>query len=169
MGYAKEMPFWPTLFGIYINDLAVDLKGCTNGINIRDLILHALLYADNLALISDSEINLQKILDHRVKGHPTSEFNFTYGNENIQIVSQYKYLCVIMDEHLDFNILTSTLASSANRPLGSIYTKFHKLKGLECFTFTGIWGYKKYDKLTQFKIELSTFIWECRLLFQTLP
>ncbi len=147
----------PTLFGIYINDLAIDLKGCTNGINIGDLILHALCYVDDLALISDSEINLQKMLDavflwckrwrmrvnvnktkvvhHRVKGHPTNKFNFTYGNENIQIVSQYKYLDVIMDEHLDFNILTSTLASSANRALGSIYTKFHNLKGLGCFTF----------------------------------
>ncbi len=84
----------PTLFGIYINDLAVDLKGCTNGINIGDLILHALFYADNLAVISYSQINLQKMLDavflwckewrmrvnvnktkvvhHRVKGHPTS-------------------------------------------------------------------------------------------------
>ncbi len=53
----------PTLFSIYINDLSVDLKGCTNGINIGDLILHALFYADDLALISDSEINLQKMLD----------------------------------------------------------------------------------------------------------
>ncbi len=53
----------PTLFGIYINDLAVDLKGCTNGINIRDLILHALFYADDLAFRSDSMINLQKMLD----------------------------------------------------------------------------------------------------------
>ncbi len=53
----------PTLFGIYINALAVDLKGCNNGINIGDLILHALLYADDLALIPDSETNLQKMLD----------------------------------------------------------------------------------------------------------
>ncbi len=129
----------PTLFGIYINDLAVDLKYCDNGINARDLILLALFYADDLTLISYSETNLKKILDsvflwckqwrlrgninktkvvhYRVKCHSEIEFNFTYGNENIQIVSQYKYLDVIMDEHLHFNILTSTLASSTNRAL----------------------------------------------------
>ncbi len=67
-----------------------------------------------------------------------------------------------MNEHLDFNILTSTLASSAKRALVSIYTKFCNLKGLGCLTFTkmyhsgvtpiidyasGIWGYKKYEKI----------------------
>ncbi len=66
-----------------------------------------------------------------------------------------------MDEHLDFNILTSTLASTAERALGFIYTKFRNLKGLGCLTFTKmchsdvtpildyasrIWGYKKYEK-----------------------
>ncbi len=102
-GVHQEDALSPTLFGIYINHLPVDLKVCTNGINIGDLILHALFYADDLALISDSEINLQKMLDavflwckkwrmrvnvnktkvvhRRVKGHPTSEFNFTYGYE----------------------------------------------------------------------------------------
>ncbi len=74
-------------------------------------------------------VNKTKVVHHRVKGHHTSEFNFTYGNENIQIVLQYKYLCIIMDEHLDFNILTSTLASPTNRALGSIYTTFCNLKG----------------------------------------
>ncbi len=49
-------------------------------------------------------VNKTKAVHHRVKGHPISELNFTYSNENIQIVSQYKYLGVIMDEHLDFNI-----------------------------------------------------------------
>ncbi len=107
-------------------------------------------------------VNKTKVVHHRVKGHPTNEFNFTYGNENIQIVTQYKYLGVIMDEHLDFNILTSTLASSAKRALGSIYTKYRNLKGLRCLTFTkmyhsgvtpildyasGIWGYKTYEKI----------------------
>ncbi len=58
-------------------------------------------------------VNKTQVVHHRVKGHPTSEFNFTNGNENIQIVSQYKYLDIIMDEYLDFNILTCTLASSA--------------------------------------------------------
>ncbi len=48
----------PTLFSIYINDLAIDLKGCTNGINIGDLIRHALVY-----VLFDYETNLQKMLD----------------------------------------------------------------------------------------------------------
>ncbi len=67
-----------------------------------------------------------------------------------------------MDEHLDFNILISTLANSAKRAPGSIYTKCRNLKRVGCLTFTkmnhtgvtnildkasGMWGYKKYEKI----------------------
>ncbi len=63
LGYVKEIPFHLLHFDIYINDLSVDRKGCDTCINIGDLILHTLFYADNFTLISDSGNNFQKTLD----------------------------------------------------------------------------------------------------------
>ena len=54
----------PTLFAIYINDLAEELKGSGIGIEIgEELVLSCLLYADDIVLLADSEIDLQALLN----------------------------------------------------------------------------------------------------------
>ncbi len=62
--------------------------------------------------------------------------NFMFNNEIVECVDKYKYLGINLDKHLNFNITTTVLASSASRALGSIYTKFAKLKGIGFSTFT---------------------------------
>ena len=52
----------PTLFNFYINDLAVKIKQENLGINVSDKNISILLYADDMAIMSDSEQNLQKKL-----------------------------------------------------------------------------------------------------------
>ena len=53
-----------TLFSIFINDLAQDIKNLNAGIHLADYDLHLsiLLYADDIVLMSDSEEKLQKML-----------------------------------------------------------------------------------------------------------
>ena len=90
----------PTLFGLYINDLAIQLNQCNNGVMTGDRKVNCLLYADDLALIADSEENLQKLLEvlhnwckqwrmrininktkivhFRVKSQDRTMFEFTY-------------------------------------------------------------------------------------------
>ena len=53
----------PTLFGMYLNYLSnvINEKKCGVDIGFREL--SCLAYADDLALISDSEENLQTLLD----------------------------------------------------------------------------------------------------------
>ena len=53
----------PTLFGIYINDLVREINNEGCGINIGNRSVSCLLFADDLALISDSEENLQRMLN----------------------------------------------------------------------------------------------------------
>ena len=54
----------PTLFAIYINDLAEELKGSGIGIEIgEELVLSCLLYADDIVLLADSETDLQALLN----------------------------------------------------------------------------------------------------------
>ena len=53
----------PTLFCIYINDLAITLKGKGIGINVNGQYVCLLLYADDLVLLAENEKDLQMLLD----------------------------------------------------------------------------------------------------------
>ena len=53
----------PILFSLFINELAVGFKNLNLGIYIGGK-LSILLYADDIVLMSESEENLQKILDY---------------------------------------------------------------------------------------------------------
>ncbi len=55
----------PTLFNIFINDpdLANDTNSLNLGIDIGGFGISILLYADEIVLLSESEQDLQKILD----------------------------------------------------------------------------------------------------------
>ncbi len=150
----------PTLFGLFINDIVGELKSNSQGIKCLDFVIHCLLYADDLVLLSESEDDLQRMLDclsnwckkwrmrinsnkskiihFRVKGHRASLYNFKLGASQIEIVEQYKYLGIIMDSALDFTITAGVLADSAGRALGAVISKFKANKGL---------GFKTYTKL----------------------
>ena len=54
----------PTLFNIFINDLIEDLHNMHCGIETDDFSLSVLRYADDIVVISESEVNLQKMLDY---------------------------------------------------------------------------------------------------------
>ncbi|CAC5389157.1 unnamed protein product [Mytilus coruscus] len=53
----------PTLYSIYVNDLADDIRSLNAGVDIGDLYVSILLYADDVALMAPNEQNLQKMLD----------------------------------------------------------------------------------------------------------
>ena len=53
----------PTLFGLFINDMVNDLKTNCVGVHLGDLIIHCLLYADDIALMAESEEDLQRMFD----------------------------------------------------------------------------------------------------------
>ncbi len=53
----------PTLFGLYIKDLVQELKEGSEGIQTEFFIIQCLLYADDIALTSSSEQDLQNMLN----------------------------------------------------------------------------------------------------------
>ncbi len=111
-----------------------------------------LLYADDIILIGDSAEDLQRMLDTVYKWsvkfmikfnarksnivhfrNPRSlktDFNFHLGNVNLDIVSQYKYLGIILNEFLDYNVTTQTLSEAAKRALGAIINKYKAINGI---------------------------------------
>ena len=194
----------PTLFGLYINDLVLELNKIGSGVRLEEnLSISSLLYADDLAIIAETEEGLQsqldvllewcqkwsmrvnidktKVVHYRTKTQPRSQCTFISDNENIDTMDKYKYLGLILDEHLDFNNTAAVLAGSGGRALGAICTEFNKLKGLGYKTYTqlyhsgvtpildycsGIWGYQNFAKLTLYRIEPHDLILVSTLLLQ---
>ena len=59
----REIIFPPTLFGVFINDLAIDIKNLGLGIPSGNRKISILLYADDIALLAENESDLQKLLN----------------------------------------------------------------------------------------------------------
>ena len=116
------------------------------------------LCADDLLLLSDTEDNMQRMLDYvsnwcnkwrlrinytksafihfRNKGKQRSDYVFHIGNKTIDYASSYKYLGVVLSDNMDFNITVDTLFNSGGRALGSMISKIPNFKyvGVETYT-----------------------------------
>ena len=54
----------PTLFNLFINDLPLSLKNQTKGVKLGNLSLHSLLYANDLAILANNIMDMQKKLEN---------------------------------------------------------------------------------------------------------
>ncbi len=115
----------PTMFGIFINDMFEDVKSVNIGIEIDGHNICILLYADDIVLLIDTEEGLQKLLDKvyqwslkwkikfnakksnilHVRQSLITRTNFKLGNMVLPIVTQYKYLGIVITEFLDYNVV----------------------------------------------------------------
>ena len=169
-----------TLFTVFINDLAQEINNLDLGIEINGFRLSSLLYADDIVIITNTAENLQKLIDcvnswcnrwrmsintektnimhFRPKRCLITSFIFKFGDTLLSIKNQYKYLGIMLNEHLDYATTAELLSGAANRALGAIINKFrqHRNTGYKAFTklyFTnvcpileycsGVWGFKQ--------------------------
>jgi hypothetical protein len=150
----------PTLFALFLNDLAVELKALNLGVTAGEVNVPILLYADDIVLMSENEEKLQKQLDHvatwcrkwqlvinnnksqvvhfRKKGTDMSNRIFHVNGTTLEIVQSYKYLGVLLDEYLTFENTMESLGTGGGRALGAIIAKFKALKNM---------GFNTYSKL----------------------
>ena len=148
----------PILFSLYINDLAQEIKQLDCGVNIGDCKLSLLLYADDIVMLAESETDLQAILTclsewcikwellvnqkksqvvhFRPQAMPKTEVSFSCGETVLDIVPHYKYLGLLVTEHVDYNIAVKAIAQSATRALGGVKVKYKSQGGLPYETFT---------------------------------
>ena len=81
-------------------------------------------------------IDKTKIVDFRNKRQQCTGLKFTFGNQDIQITSQYKYLGIVLDEFLDYNVTADVLADAAGRALGAVIGKTKQFRDLGFNTFS---------------------------------
>ena len=110
------------LFNLYINDLALYLKALDIGINVGDDKICMLLYADDIVLLANNENELQILLsslhvndwclqnDMSVNANKCNIVHFrtksTSCSSLIRYASINKYLGLVLDEHLDYSVLS---------------------------------------------------------------
>ncbi len=70
----------PTLFHIFINNLANDVNSLNLNIDIAGLRISILLYADDIVLLGESEPDLQKMLIVYITGVKNSILNLMLEN-----------------------------------------------------------------------------------------
>ena len=151
----------PTLFAIFINNLAKEIKHLGLGLNYDGSNkLDILLYADDIILVAENEKDLQnmlvcaenwcrkwrltvnhsktQIMHFRQTRIKRSDVQFYFGEQKLEYVGNYKYLGFNLDEHLNYESGISLLAESAGRALGGVIGKTKKLGDL---------GYATYSKL----------------------
>ena len=156
----------PTLFGNFINDIAEVINNCGAGIPINEGSVSILMYADDIALISETPDGLQKQLDaphkwcadwrkkinvkksqvvhYRKNNTPATTFNFHIGSSSIKIVKAYQYLGVYLDEFIDFKLAVEKLGE-----LGYYtYTKMFMSGVAPILDYSSaVWGYPEIPKI----------------------
>ena len=132
----------PTLFAVFINDLANEINMTQCGVSVSEQMISLLMYADDIILISDSQEGLQKQLDtlnkwstkwslsinvdktkvihFRKASDPCSTFNFHLGDNTIDIVNSYRYLGLELNETLDYTYSAQILSDAGSRALGAL-------------------------------------------------
>ena len=148
----------PTLFNTFINDLAVGIKLLNMGVQVGEEKIPILLYADDVALITESEEDMQfllnfthhwcetwhmkinmsksKVTHFRKQGQARSDTQLKIGDANIEYVDKYKYLGVFFDEFLLFDTHSEVMTKSGGRALGAVIAKYKKLENMGFDTYT---------------------------------
>ena len=73
----------PTLFSIFINDLANEIKEANRGIPVNDDNICLLLYADDIVLLEENENDMQHVLDILWKWCEKWRINVNISKSNI--------------------------------------------------------------------------------------
>ncbi len=64
-----------------------------------------------------------QIVHFRTQCHSRTQYVFKYGDYDIILVPLYKYLGLVLNEHLDYQLMAKVVAKSANRALGFLIAK----------------------------------------------
>ena len=133
-------------FNLYIN-----IKAFNVDTDIGDEYISIILYVDDLTVIGKDEIeqwlldelgkwcaetrlrvngDKSKIVHFRSKSTELINCSFKCGETDLETVTRYIYLRLLLNEHLDYSIMARYVAKAGNRALGVIT---QKIKHLEAY------------------------------------
>ena len=139
----------PIMFSLFIEDLKFYLQDNLNcGINLQDICLILLLFADDMVLIGENPHDLQcslnklneycnkwglevnvdksKIVVFRKRGGLKTGEKWSYGQENIEIVNFFTYFGVTLNYTGNFNLNTQALYGKSLKALNNLVANLTK-------------------------------------------
>ena len=133
----------PILFSLFVNGLAREIKAVGKGVQVGRQKVQLLLYADDIVLRSDTQKDLQSMLDcvteysrkWRFRVNPKkgksevmrfgktgrSQTKWMLGGKEIYETAQYKYLGVEISKGIHFKALKERLLRSARRRMMTVW------------------------------------------------
>jgi hypothetical protein len=142
----------PLLFTLYIADIVQLLKNSgISGVNLNDLYeLHLFLFADDMVLLASSARALQlkinllkgyfeglglkinvvktKIVIYRRGGKLPANIAFQFGNKELEIVKEYRYLGIVFSSSCLFRKAAEDAKRKGMMALGSTWKLFQNCK-----------------------------------------
>ncbi len=76
------------------------------------------------------------VVHFRKKRKPRSNFNFLFGELQLEYASKYKYLGMHLNEYLNFSVL----ADASSRTVGGIIGKLKELKNVTLKVFESLYN-----------------------------
>lgn len=171
----------PLLFALYLNDLHEHLEG---GIDVEGKNVRVLMYADDIVILSgdinslqnmiinleeycklwNMELNMSKskIMVFRNGGRLSDREKWFYKGQEIEIVSEYTYLGVVLTPRLSFKRHVSSRITQAKAAINSTWKNFlqknninlemkWKLFQAVCRSIQGyaaqVWGFGCFDEV----------------------
>ena len=176
----------PLLFSLYINGVVARLHAGNCGVQCGGDKLPGLLFADDTSLVAQDEGDLKKSLDilvhwcqewgvkinvgksgimhMRKKVVERCEVEYKVDGEVIPMVSSYKYLGCVVDEHLEFREMVEEKAAAGRRALGAWLNKCRvEVGNVEIGTFK-----KLMSALVDSTMLYGAEIWGCTSSAETI-
>jgi hypothetical protein len=98
--------------------------------------------------------NKTKVVHFRTQATPRTLFQFAVGLDQLEVVSSYRYLGLVVDEFLNYDVTARKVSESAQRALGALIAKDKSQGGMPYLLFT-----KLYDTLVQPVIYYGAAVW----------
>ena len=104
-------------------------------------------------------INMSKsnVVHFRTRSMQRSQFTFRCNDEKLEYTDNYKYLGIMFNEYIDYNVTATFVSQAAERALGLLIVKFKSLGGMPFNVFT-----KLYDSLVWSVISYGSAVWRTR-------
>ena len=146
------------------------------GVRCGEILLAILMFADDIALLAETEQDLQTLLDSlyswcntwllhintskskvvhfRPKSQTRSSFIFKCGPFTLDTVPSYKYLGVWLNEHLEYQSCIKPLADSGRKALGLLISISKQFGNFPFDVFSSL-----YDSLVIPRLDYAAGIW----------
>ena len=179
MGLKQGCKASSILFLYMIDEIAKEMKKCgKHGVQLMpdSTIIYMLMFADDIALLSDTVPGLQnqlnvlhqvscslglvinaektKVVIYRMGGHVAKHERWFLGKERLEIVNSYKYLGMVLSTKLSSTAAQADLAHRAKAGLVQIVKSLRKINSVNPLVF-----FKLFDSRIQPMLLYSSEVW----------